>query len=202
MKRHGLALQPGRAAAPGRARQADFGIKVEDQGQIRLKVADDLSLQRRNQIRRGAAGGPLIGAGGIGEPVADDPGAAFQGGCNRALQVVGAGGVHQKRFGAGGPAVGAALNHQIADRFGAGGAARLARQNDLKAQAGQGNAQGLSLSGLAGPLPAFECDEPAASHRACIALRSGSGKGLVGFAVDLVRRQQVGVGKPGRSDAI
>ena len=74
-----------------------------------------------------AAAASLVGAGGIGEAIADHPLAARQRRADEVADVQRAGGEHQQRLGHRGHGLGAALEHDLAHALGQRRAARLAR---------------------------------------------------------------------------
>ena len=75
------------------------------------------------------------------------------------IQMVAASGGEQQELGFRGPAVGAAIDQQLADFLGPGRAPGLAGQDDLAPLGAQGVGQHPGLGGLARPVDALEADE-------------------------------------------
>ena len=124
-----------------------------------------------------AASGALVGAGGVGEAVAQHPVAAGQGRADQPLQVILAGGVEDQGLGHRRPAVGLAAHQQVAQRFRPGRAPGLPGQDDLAHEGGEAVCEAADLGRLARALPAFEADEPPARHGSLIASQAREGKG-------------------------
>ena len=99
---------------------ADFGRDVEHEREI--GAAGEQGGKLGNEGAVGALAVALVGHGAVGEAVGDDVHAGGEGGEDRAVEVLGAGGEVEVRFGGGGPAVGAGEEHG-AEGFGAGCAA-------------------------------------------------------------------------------
>ena len=92
--------------------------------------------------------------------------------------MIGAGGVMQQGLGHGRPAPRLAGGEQAADLLRAGGAAGLARLDDLEPPGAQGGREPAGLGRFAGPLAAFEGDESAAlSQNAVSAPKQIYGRG-------------------------
>ena len=137
---------------------ADFGRDVEHQREIGAAGEQGGKLGDEGAV--GALAVALVGHGAVGEAVGDDVHAGGEGGEDRAVEVLGAGGEVKVRFGTGGPAVGAGEEHG-AEGFGAGCAARFAGEQDGVAGGGERVGQEAGLRALAGALPALQGDEAA-----------------------------------------
>ena len=74
------------------------------------------------------------------------------------------GGEEEVELAQGAPALRRAVNDQLADRLGTLGAARLASDHELDAACLKTLAEAAHLRALAGPLSAFQRDEPAPRH--------------------------------------
>ena len=107
------------------------------------------------------AGRALIGAGRIGEPVADDPGAAPERRQDRLFEMVDPGGAEQKRLAPGAEAGGEAGKDRLAQSLGAGRSARLTGADDFEPVPGEARLEPRRLDRLAHALPAFESDKTA-----------------------------------------
>src|SRR5690606_23447409 len=102
----------------------------------------------------------------------DNPAPGFQRGADRALQMVGPGGVHQQGLSARGPAVSLARDGDIADFLSPRRASRLPRLDDVQPSGAQPLDQQARLCGLAGAFAAFERDESASLHPRTMATRA------------------------------
>ena len=80
------------------------------------------------------------------------------------MQMVVAGGEEQVELAQGAPALRRAVDDQLADRLCTLGAAGLAGEQHLEAAGPQALGEMTGLGALAGPLAAFERDEPTARH--------------------------------------
>jgi len=99
-----LPLEPVRcaAAAPrGSALQADLDRQVEDDGEIRLEIADRDPLHRVDERGRHAAETALIGPRRVGETIAQHPCAPIERGLDQCADMVVARGGKQQRLGLG-----------------------------------------------------------------------------------------------------
>src|SRR6185437_4859433 len=103
----------------------------------------------------------LIGAGRIGEPVANHPGAALERRQNRLLQMVGAGGGEHERLSGRAEIGRKAGKDRLSERLGARRAAGLAGADHGKTECGETLLEPPRLDRLAGALPALEGDEAA-----------------------------------------
>ena len=92
-----LALEVIGLAAADSAR-ADVERCIEQQRQVGLEPLLDLVSQRLEQRAARAAAAALVGEGGIGESVADDPAAGQQRGPDDFVEVPSASSEHQQRF--------------------------------------------------------------------------------------------------------
>ena len=188
-------------AAPKRALQARPRPAGRRSGSGPAGSRPGWRLQRRDQGRRRAAAGALIGAGGIGEAVADHPGAARQRRADRPLQVV----ARARRTSAGSRCTG---DQRSASPFrtrcrgcssapGEPPGSRVWHDLDA-ARASGAAARRRDLGGLPGPLAAFEGDESAAGHRRTMATRTAGAKGKRSNApISTGRRRIRGDDRPG-----
>ena len=108
------------AGARGRPLQALLDREVQDQREIGRRVADHRLEQRVDHVEGHAMAVALVRGRGIGETVADHPATSRQGRPDRAFEMVGAGSGVQEGLGDWSPAIGVALDQQLADAFGAG----------------------------------------------------------------------------------
>ena len=80
------------------------------------------------------------------------------------MEMVVTGGEEEIELAQGAPALRRAVNDQLADRLRALGAAGLAGDEELDAAGPKARGKAGQLRALAGPLPAFQRDKPAARH--------------------------------------
>ncbi len=159
-----LPLEPVRPVRPTPERrpfEPDPGRNVEDQRQVGPVLPDRDLFEAGDEPGGQIARGALIGAGRIGEAVADHPGAAFERRQDRPVQMVDAGGRKQHRLGLRPERLGEAGQNDLAQRLGVRRAAGLARAHDLEAGPFEPRLEPQRLHGFAGPLAAFERDETA-----------------------------------------
>lgn len=143
----------------------DFDGHVEDDGEIRLEVADGDALHRVEKPRRHLAERALIGAGRIRKAVAQHPDALRQSGLDHGMHVIVARRGEQQRFSFRAQQLAHPRQDDMPDDLGAGRPARLAGDEDAQLGRVEPVGQQLDLRRLAGPLPAFEGDEAPASGR-------------------------------------
>ena len=154
----------GRAlAAPAfGARQADRRRNVEQECKIGHGGADRHAFEAADQLGVDFAERALIDAGGIDEAVADHPFAGLQRRPDGGAHVIVARGCKQDRLGFSAERLGDAGQQNVADDFGAGRAARFAREHDLDARRLEPVGQQARMGGLAAAFAAFEGDETSA----------------------------------------
>ena len=100
-----------RAAAGEAAGEGELRGEVEDEGEVGLD-ADGERVQRVDHGAEAGAGDALVDAGGVGEAVGDDRGAAGERRADGALEVVAAGGGEEEALGLGRPAAGVARDEE------------------------------------------------------------------------------------------
>jgi hypothetical protein len=166
MKDLSLGFKPALPGHPGgRAGETDRHGKVQDKGQIGPQRPKDSLLKSRDDIGGHAAGGALIGAGRISESVTNHNHPRRERWDDDAFDMVASGGIHQKGFGQGRPAINFTGHEKATNRFGSRRSAGLARDEDLTPSAPKPLGQTRDLSGLAGPLPALKGNEKTTRHR-------------------------------------
>ena len=111
------------------------------------------SSRRATNAGRQVARGALIGAGRIGEAVADHPGAAFERRQDRRVQMVDAGGGEQQRLAFRPERPGEAGQDDLAQRLGVRRAARLAGAHDVEAGALSRASRRRACTDLPAPSP-------------------------------------------------
>jgi hypothetical protein len=154
-----LLFEPVIAAARRGAGEAHLDRKVEDQREVGTELAGDEAIKRFKLGARNAARAPLIGDGGIGEAVGDDPDPLFQRRPYGTHEVVAARRSNEERLGDRVPAPRVTADEKVAQLFGARGASRLACRHRADARAPECLDEKPDLSGLAGAFAAFEGDE-------------------------------------------
>ncbi len=107
------------------------------------------------------APGALVGDGGVDIAVGDDDGAAFEGGADDAVDVLGAVGGEHQRLGAVREPGGGHVQDDRAQPLADGGGARLPGDDDLVALGADPLGQRLDLGGLPGAVAALQGDEEA-----------------------------------------
>ena len=156
-----------RAAAATRcgALQADLDGDVENDGQVRLEIADGDPLHGVEHAGRDLPQPALIGAGRIREAVAQHPGALAERGLDHGADMVVAGGREQQRLRIGPEQLAHARQHQMPDDFGARRSAGLAGDDGAQLCRVKTLGELLDLRGFSGALAAFKGDELPASGR-------------------------------------
>ena len=104
------------------------GVDIEQDGEVGLEAAGGVVIELVEEVAIEAAAVALVGDGGIGVAVAEDDGAAIEGGTDEAVDVVGAVCEEEEGFGPGGDGVwpGAGLGKEVgAEGDAHGGATRL-----------------------------------------------------------------------------
>ena len=147
------------AAAGGRALHADFDGDIENDGQIRLEVADGDPLHRVEHGGRDLAQAALIGACRIRKPVAQHPCSLTERGLDDRAHVVVARGRKQQRLGVRAQQLAHARQHEMPDDFGARRSAGFAGDDGAQPGGAQALRQRPDLRGFAGSLTAFKGDE-------------------------------------------
>src|SRR5215217_116588 len=154
----------GRFIASPSSAQAQIGRDVEDNGEIRLGLSYDHSIQGSEDPRINFAECALVGAGRIGEAVAEDVDTLIQGRPDQVFEMVQARRVEKERLPRRTKIPGPTAEECQADFLRFRRSARLTGHDNGVAQAGQTSPQPVDLSRFPGPLPAFERDE-APSHQ-------------------------------------
>src|SRR5262249_13256456 len=147
-----------------RALEAELGGNVENERDVRPRIAHGDALQALDHARIDVAERALVNPGGVGEAVADDPASGPERGPDELAQVIVTGGGEQNRLRVRTERLGGTRQEDMADGLRARRAARLPRQHDAETVGPQPLGQQRGLGGLAGPLAAFEGYE-ASSHR-------------------------------------
>ena len=137
---------------------------IEDEGQVGCEIAERKMVQRLQFRDRQAAPIPLIGERRIGKAVAHDPHSALEGRPYQPRHMLASRRVEQKGLADRVPALLGAFEQQPPDRLRPLRAAGLARALGRDAGARQGRHEEIELGRLAGPLPALDRDEAAASR--------------------------------------
>lgn len=172
VKRERLALEPvdGAAAPSGDARQGSLDRAVEKIGAVRLE-GRERPVERVDSRLPEAPARPLVGAGGVGVPVAEDDGARSERRLDRLGQVLAPVRQHEEELGGGVEAAGR-LEEDPAKVLANGGPARLSRRENGQAERLEADPYPRELRRLARPLDPLERDEeaptppPAAAHGA------------------------------------
>ena len=94
-------VRPLRPSSGARPFEPGFGRQIEDERQVGSVRSDHDPFQLSDEAGGELARHALIGAGGIGETVADDPFAPLERRNDRFIQMVDAGGGEQERFSVG-----------------------------------------------------------------------------------------------------
>ena len=164
-----------RKIASARALATLRHAQIQQQGEPRLQAHHAL-FEFGDEIRGQPAAAALVGVAGIGEAVADHPGATRQRRLDGFAHVLRPRGEHQQQFGFGGGrlvlhAVHGHVEQQAADLFGQRRAAGLAGGHHVVAGLQQRIAQCVQHGGLARALAAFQRNEMR------VALQSVAGNG-------------------------
>ncbi len=92
------AIRHAAAATGGGALQADLHGDIQNDGQVRLEIADGDALHRVEHIRRDLPQAALVGAGRIREPVAQHPCSLAKRGLDNRTHMIVAGRCEQQRL--------------------------------------------------------------------------------------------------------
>ena len=159
-----LGLEARHGAARGAAGHADLDRQVEHQGEIGPMRAEQRRLQGVDQLQAEPAGAALVDAGGVGEAVAQHPAAAVEGGQDRAVEMVLAGGQEEVELGQRAPALGrpVTISSRIASAPSVPPGSRVTRQSRPRARRSAARRRSCVL--LPAPSPPSMRDEPAARH--------------------------------------
>jgi hypothetical protein len=156
-------LEPGRGGGTLRRTRQAFGHgKIEDQREVRREPLGNEAVQRHQRLARKTAAPALIGLGRIGEAVAQHDAALGKRRPDGGDEMAAPRRDHEQRLAFGVPALGRAGEEQVAQGFGAGRTAGLARRQRVDAGTRERRRQERDLCGLAGALAAFKGDEAAA----------------------------------------
>ncbi len=147
------------AAAGGGALQADLDGDVEDDGQVRLEIADGDPLHGVEHAGRDLPQPALIGPRRIRKAVAQHPGPLAERGLDHGAHMVVARGGKQQRLGVGPEQLAHAGQHQMPDDFGARRSAGLAGDDGAQLRRIEPLGKLLDLGGLSGALAALKGDE-------------------------------------------
>ena len=163
MKARVEALEAVGGAAPGGgAPQPDFARQVQDQRQIRREPAESKPVQRVEIGERESFTVALVSERRIGKAVGHDPDPVCQRGLDQPDDVIVASCREQQCLADRVPALAVPLEEQPPDCLGVRRTARLASAPRRDAGALECSEKKARLGRLAGPLPAFDRDEPAA----------------------------------------
>ena len=150
----------------GQALGSNGRVQGKPQGHVGLQqVAAGLALNPLLQLRQHGqvktTPMALVGKGRIGKAVAQHHMALGESRQDDFLDVAAPSGKHQQGLG---EWVHGVVQHQLAQFFGQGGAARFARQGDGSSLLAKGIGQALDVGGLACPVHPFKTDENALAH--------------------------------------
>ena len=151
------------AAASGRALQTDFHGNVQNDGQVRLEIADGDALHGVEHARRDLPQAALIGAGRIREAVAQHPCSLAERGLDDGANVIVAGGSEQQRLRLRSKQLAHSRQHEMPHDFRARRAAGLAGNDGAQLCRRKTLGELLDLRGLSGALAAFKRNELPAS---------------------------------------
>ena len=150
------AIRRAAAATGGGALQADLNGDIQNDGQVRLEIADGDPLHRVENTGRDLPQPALVGAGRIREPVAQHPCPLAERGLDNRAHMVVARRCKQQRLGLRPKQLAHARQHEMADDFGSRRTAGLARDDGAQLRRGKTLGELLDLRGLSGALAAFE----------------------------------------------
>src|SRR5258706_5117146 len=152
-----------RPARAGQPAGSDLERAIEDERAVGLEPWMGDLRQALDELGRDAVAGALIGDGGIGEAVADDPASRLQRRHDHLGYVVRARGEDEQRLDRGAERL---LEHGLADALGEIGAAGLAGLYDVPSLGGDRVGDELEMRRFPGAVDAFQGDEPASlAHR-------------------------------------
>ena len=149
-----VALASGSGLDPG---EGDLDRTVEEVGPVGLEGAEGL-LEEVDDLLAQIAPGPLVSAGGVGVPVAEDDPSRFQRGEDPFLEVLAAVGEHQQQLGGRIHRFGE-LQEELSELEPQRGAAWLPGRDDREPLAPQQLGRLVQLGRLARPLDPLERDE-------------------------------------------
>ena len=158
-----LGLEAGHGTPRGASRHAGLDRQIEQEREVGQVPASSGACSGIDQRQPQTAGIALVDPAGIGKAVAEHPCAARQRRQDRAVEMVVTGGEEEVELAQGTPALRRAMNDQLADRLRTSvpPGSRVTRSSMPRPEDAR---QAAALRALAGPLPAFQRDEPAARH--------------------------------------
>lgn len=139
------------------AAEADLGVDFEEEDEVGAETGGGERVQRAEACDGETAPESLVGKGAAFEAVAEDDGAAVEGGTDDPIDHLGAGDEEGEKLGAWGEVE----VEEAAYLFTGGSATRLAAEDDLVAGGAQGFGDGGCGRALTGAFSTFECDEQA-----------------------------------------
>ena len=148
------------------------GIEIEEDGDVGLEAAGGLVVELLEEVAIKAATVALVGDGGVGVAVAEDDGAALEGGADEAVDVMGAVGEEEEGFGPrrDGAIGGIWQGEEVGAQGDAHrGSAGLERGDVLDPVRGEAVAEGGAEGGFPGAFAAFDGDEK--GHGSSVASR-------------------------------
>ena len=139
--------------------QPCFDRTVEEHGQIGAHTAGCQLVELVYYRKVEPPAIPLIGYGGVGEPVTKNDPACFEGGSDHLAHMLGARRRVKEQFGERRDGMIFRIQENIADLIGNGATSRLPGDRNRMAGSFQPPGQKPELGGFAAPLDSLECDE-------------------------------------------
>ncbi len=135
------------------------GVVIEQDGEIRLQVSAKDFVQPENGLGTELTASALVGFGGIGKAIAKNDAAFGEGRKDDLVDVLSAGGEHQRHFGERGQPGRGGVQQDLANAFAGRGAAGFAGDSDGETMGAQGASQFLELRAFAAAIESFEGDK-------------------------------------------